>query len=102
LSRGAETGTAMQTHNFRPYEEKRKPEPDRLPVRSARPAKPAVPDLLMRLLGKRIVVRLTFGDSVSGSLHAFSRYELVVIEGNGSQTIVFKGAVASVTEAVSS
>jgi hypothetical protein len=72
--------------------------PARPAAPSPRPAAPSDWNVLGPLLGKSVVARLTFGDSITGTLHAFTKYELVVVEGDGSKVIVFKGSVASIRE----
>lgn len=73
----------------------------RTPTPAARPAPaPALPDgLLTRFLGKRVAVRLLFGDEVDGVLSRVDKFELLVTLADGAVACVFKGAVATIREA---
>jgi sRNA-binding regulator protein Hfq len=55
--------------------------------------------LLWPLLGRRVSIRLVFGDTVEGVLSRIDKFELAVTPTDGSTCIVFKGAISSVVEA---
>ena len=62
------------------------------------PVQPTAPEgLLARFLGKKVVVRLVFGDTVTGTVHAVGRYEMAVLLTDGTTTVVFKNAVATIS-----
>lgn len=62
---------------------------------------PAVAEggLLRPPLGRRVTIRLVFGDAVEGVLSRIDKFELLVTLADGSTCIVFKGAISSVAEA---
>ena len=60
----------------------------------------ALPEgLLNRFLGKRVVIRLLFGDEVEGTLSRVDKFELLLTRADGAAVIVFKGGISSVREA---
>jgi hypothetical protein len=83
-----------------------RPTPTRPPTRpptppASRPAPaPALPEGLLRpLLGKRVAIRLLFGDEVEGVLSRVDKFELLVTLPDGSAVVVLKGGVSTVREA---
>ena len=84
-----------------------RPAPARPPTRpptppASRPAPvPAPPEggLLRPLLGKRVTVRLVFGETVEGVLSRVDKFELLVTLPDGSAVVVLKGGVSTVREA---
>jgi hypothetical protein len=61
----------------------------------ARPAAPPAPEgLLAPFLGKRVEIRLTSGESITGTLDTLGKYEMVVVLTSGSPVIVFKNGAA--------
>jgi sRNA-binding regulator protein Hfq len=55
--------------------------------------------LLRPFLGRRVVVKLLFGDEVEGTLSRVDKFEMLVTPPDGAAVIVFKGAVATIREA---
>ena len=62
---------------------------------SERP-RPRPPEFFGRLLHKSIMVKITGAPSVSGTLEAFSPYELVVRDSRGRDVLLFKHSILSI------
>lgn len=58
--------------------------------------RPRPPEFFGRLLHKSIMVKITGAPSVSGTLEAFSPYELVVRDSRGRDVLLFKHAITSI------
>ena len=89
-------------------EQRRPPSPIQKAVLPAtRPAVPtpkpaATPEpegLIRRFLGRRITIRVVTGEDVVGVLSTIGRFEVAVTISDGSQTVLLKHAVVSITEA---
>lgn len=75
------------------------PRPVKPAAPAPRPPVPTEPDFLMRFLGKRVTVQLIFSGEVAGVLHAFSKYEISVVQADGTEALVFKNSIALISEA---
>ncbi len=59
----------------------------------------ALPEsLLSRFTGRKVAIRLLFGDEIEGWLSTVGRFEMLVTLADGAVVCIFKGAVASIRE----
>jgi len=54
------------------------------------------PQFLPKLKGQKILVRMTDGRPIQGTLEAFNLYEIKLDLGRGKKMVLLKGAVASI------
>ena len=66
------------------------------PEKPKKPKSKGQPQFLPKLKGQKILVRMTDGRPIQGTLEAFNLYEIKLDLGRGKKMVLLKGAVTSI------